>query len=166
MFELLSIPFILLNLIFAMEILFFISLTHLPSDVMLLPRYSKQLSCFTSAPFTVILQLGVICFLLITSVFVFFLFIDNPTASLSSFRIETSFCSFASESAIRTVSSAYLKFVKLKPPMRTPSSFSKFQMIFSLYKENRSGDQTHPCRTPLLILIHSVNSFSTLMAAS
>ena len=70
----------------------------------------------------------------------------KPTFSLSSFSlIKTLFSS--SLSAIRVVSSAYLRLLIFLPAILIPayaSSSLAFQMMYSAYKLNKQGDNIQP----------------------
>ena len=50
--------------------------------------------------------------------------------------------------AMRTVSSAYLRLLILRPFIITPGISSMEPSIFSPYSEESSGEQTQACRTP------------------
>ena len=82
--------------------------------------------------------------------------ICRPLAAQAVRSASTSSCNFSSESATSTVSSAYLILLTFRPPIFTPSKSSSSSITLWLYKENKSGDSIQPCRTPLLIWIHSV----------
>ena len=96
---------------------------------------------------------------------VFFLFRDSPFFSLSQTTVSNISCSSFSLSAIRTVSSAYLILFMLYPPNFIPGMPSRARMIISLYMEKRSGDNTHPCLTPLFMSWKALKSFHILIAA-
>ena len=82
----------------------------------------------------------------------------KPTFSLSSFTyIKRLFSS--SLSAIRVVSSAYLRLLIFLPAILIPAcaSFSlAFGMLYSAYQLNKQGDHIQPCSTPVLIWNQSV----------
>ena len=88
---------------------------------------------------------------------VFWMFSFKPTFSLSSF-IKRLFSS-SSLSAIRVVSSAYLRLLifllAILIPAYTSSSLS-FCMMYSAYKLNRQGDNIQPWCTPFPIWNQSV----------
>lgn len=76
-----------------------------------------------------------------------------------------SYCSFLSDSAIRTVSSAYHKLFRLTPPIRNPASSWISLQIFTVYRLNRSGEKMHLCLTPFLIWTKLPSAFSILTTA-
>ena len=82
----------------------------------------------------------------------------KPTFSLSSFTyIKRFFSSFLS--AIRVVSSAYLRFLIFLPAILIPacaSSSPAFLMMYSAFKLNKQGDNIQPWRTPFPIWNQSV----------
>lgn len=84
-----------------------------------------------------------------------------PSRSVATLRTHPSitsskiYCRFSSVSAIKAVSSAYLKLIALHPLITNPCSSSISFKITALYNENKNGDNTQPCRIPLLILIQS-----------
>jgi len=133
--------------IFAWPILDDISLSFRPSLDIKLPRYLKDLHCLSGDPLMKMLHVGVSAFRLTTITSVFLQFSSKPFLWLSlttmSRRIWRSF----SFSAISTVSSAYLRLFIIFPPNLMPGKSSKSLRIFSLYRENNSGDRTHPCLT-------------------
>ncbi|ROT84420.1 hypothetical protein C7M84_022394 [Penaeus vannamei] len=85
----------------------------------------------------------------------FTLLIDDVNQALEVFLVACN----------QMLSSAYLMLLIFCPPTLTPGLPSIFRKIISLYKENKSGDKTHPCLTPLLIGWGWLSSLSTLMAA-
>ena len=79
--------------------------------------------------------------------------------SLSSFTCIKRFLSSSSLSAIRLVSSAYLRLLIFLPAMLIPaydSSRVAFCMMYSAYKLNKQGDNIQPWRTPSQIWNQSV----------
>ena len=74
--------FIFVNVCFDCVILLLISVSHLPSGVMIVPRYLNLLTCFKVVLLMLILHFGALFFLDITIVSVFFLFNDSPMISL------------------------------------------------------------------------------------
>ena len=78
----------------------------------------------------------------------------KPTFSLSSFTfIKRLFSS--SFSAIRVVSSAYLRLLIFLPEILIPASVSSspaFLMVYSACKLNKQSDSIHSCHTPCPIL--------------
>ena len=66
---------------------------------------------------------------------------------------------YSSFSAIKVVSSAYLRLLIFLPAILIPacaSSSPAFRMIYSAYKLNKQGDNIQPQRTPFPILKQSV----------
>ena len=92
----------------------------------------------------------------------------KPTFSLSSFTfIKRLFSS--SLSAIRLVSSAYLRLLIFLPEILIPawaSSSPAFRLMYSVYKLNKQGDNIQPWRTPFPIWNQSVVPSSVLTVAS
>src|SRR5574340_534996 len=75
----------------------------------------------------------------------------KPTFSLSTFTFIKRLLSSSSLSAIRVVSSAYLRLLIFLPTILIPacaSSSPAFHMIYSAYKLNNQGDHIQSCRTP------------------
>ena len=82
----------------------------------------------------------------------------KPTFLLSSFTFIKRLFSSSSLSAIRVVSSAYLRLLLFLLAVLIPacdSSSLAFHMMYSAYKLNEQGDNIHPSRTPFLILNRS-----------
>ena len=84
----------------------------------------------------------------------------KPTFSLSSFTFIKRLFSSSSLSAIKVVSSAYLKLLIFLPPILM------FLMMYSTYKLNKQGDDTQPWRTPFPIWKQSVVPCPVLTVAS
>jgi len=101
-------------------------------------------------------------------IFIFWMLSFKPDFSLSSFTfIKKLFNS--SLSAIRVVSSAYLRLLIFLPATLIPacaSSSPAFHMMYSAYKLNKQGDNTQPWHTPFLIWNQSVVSYPVLTIAS
>ena len=93
----------------------------------------------------------------------------KPAFSLSSFAfIKRLFSSF-SLSAIRVVSSAYLRLLIFLPAILIPvcaSSSPAFHMMYSAYKLNKLGDNIQPWCTPFPIWSQSVVPCPVLTVAS
>ena len=93
----------------------------------------------------------------------------KPTFSLSTFAfIKTLFCS-SSLSAIRVVSSAYLRLLIFLPAILIPACVSSslvFLMMYSAYKLNKQGDNIQPWCTPFPIWNQSMVPCSVLTVAS
>ena len=84
-------------------------------------------------------------------ILVFWMLSFKPTFSLSSF-IKKLFSS-SSLSAIRVVSSAYLRLLMFLPAVLIPacaSSSPVFLMMYSAYNWNKQGDNIQPWHTPFL----------------
>ena len=90
-------------------------------------------------------------------IFVFWMLSFKPTFSLSSF-IKRLFSS-SSLSAIRVVSSAYMRLLIFLPAILIPAcvySSPAFLMMYSAYKLNKQGDNIQPWHTPFPIRNQSV----------
>ena len=92
----------------------------------------------------------------------FFLILSfNPAFSLSYFTlIKSLFCS-SSLSAIRVVSSAYLRLLLFFPATLIPAGNSfrlAFHVMCSACKFNKQGDNKQPCCTPFSILNQTIFS--------
>ena len=71
----------------------------------------------------------------------------NDSFSLSSFTVIKRFFSSSSLSAIRVVSSAYLRLLIFLPAILNPacaSSSLAFHLMYSAYKLNKQGDNIQP----------------------
>ena len=93
----------------------------------------------------------------------------KPVFSLSSFTLIRRFFSFSFLSAIRVVSSAYLRLLIFLPAILISASDlsrAAFLMIYSAYKLNKQGDNIQPCLTPFPILNQSVVPCKGLTVAS
>ena len=87
-------------------------------------------------------------------IFVFWMLSFKPTFSLSSFTFINRLFSSSSLSAIRVVSSAYLRLLIFLPAILVPacaSSSPAFLMMYSAYKLNKQGDGIQPWHTPFPI---------------
>ena len=90
---------------------------------------------------------------------VFLIFSFKLVLSLSSFTLLKRLFSSSSLSAIRVVSSTYLRLLMLLPPILIPacnSSSLAFFISCSTYRLNKQSDSRQPCHTLFLILNHSV----------
>ena len=88
---------------------------------------------------------------------------------LSSFTFIKRLFSSSSLSAIRVVSSAYLRFLIFLPAILIPacaSSSPAFLMMYSAYKLNKQGNNIQPWRTPFPIWNQSVVPCPVLTVAS
>ena len=93
----------------------------------------------------------------------------KPAFSLSSFPLIKSLFSSSSLSAIRVVSSAYLRLLIFFLAILIPTcdSFNLvFHMIYSAYKLNKQGDNTQPWHSAFPICNQSVFPYSVLTVAS
>ena len=93
----------------------------------------------------------------------------KPNFSLSYFTFIKRFFSSSSLSAIRVVSSAYLRLLIFLPEILIPtcaSSSPVFLMVYSAYKLNKQGDNIQPWHTPFPIWNQSVVPCPILTVAS
>ena len=93
----------------------------------------------------------------------------KPVFSLSSFTIIKRLFSSSSLSAIRVISSAYLRLLMFLLPILTPaynSSSPAFLIMCSGYRLNKQGDSRQPCHTPFSILNQSVVPYRVLIVVS
>ena len=100
---------------------------------------------------------------------VFWMLSFKPSFSLSSFTLVKKLFSFSLLSAIRVLSSAYLRILIFLPAVLIPayaSSSLAFCMIYSAYKWNKQGDNIQPWHTPFPILNQSVGPCLVLTVAS
>ena len=87
-------------------------------------------------------------------IFVFWMLSFKPTFSLSSFTFIKRLFSTSSLSAIKVVSSAYLRLLIVLPAILIPACASSslvFLIMYSAYKLNKQGDNIQPWRTPFPI---------------
>ena len=92
-------------------------------------------------------------------ILVFWMLSSEPTFSLSYFTFVKRLFSSSSLSAIRVVSSAYLKLLIFLPAILIPpcaSSSPVFSTMYSAYKLNKQGDNIQPWCTPFPIRNQSV----------
>ena len=90
-------------------------------------------------------------------ILVFWMLSFKPTFSLFSFTFTKRLFSSSSLSAIRVVSSAYLRLLMFLPAILIPayaSSSPVFLMMYSAYKLNKQGDNIQPWPTPFPIWNH------------
>ena len=93
----------------------------------------------------------------------------KPTFSLPSFTFIKRLFSSSSLSAIRVVSSAYLRLLIFLPAILIPacaSSNPAFYMMYSAYKLNKQGDNIQPWSTSFPIWKESVVPCSVLTVTS
>ena len=128
-----------------------ISWLQSPSAVILEPREIKSA---TVSPSICHDMMG-----LDTMILVFWMWSFKPTFSPSSFTFIKRLFSSSSLSAIRVVSSAYLRLLIFLPAMliaACASSSPAFLMMYSAYKLNEQGDNIQPGRTPFPLWNQSV----------
>ena len=102
-------------------------------------------------------------------ILVFWMLSFKPAFSLSSFTFHREVFSSSSLSAIKVVSSAYLKLLIFLLAILIPvcaSSSPAFLMMYFAYKLNKQGDNTQPWCTPFPILNQSVVPCLFLTVAS
>ena len=102
-------------------------------------------------------------------IFVFWVLNFKPTFSLSSFTFIKRLFSSSLLSAIRAVSSAYVRLLIFLPEILIPacsSSSPALHMMYSAYKLNKQGDNIQPWRTPFPIWNQSVVPCPVLTVAS
>ena len=102
-------------------------------------------------------------------ILVFWMLSFKPNFSFFSFTFIKRPFSSSSLSAIRLVSSAYLKLLIFFPAILIPtcaSSSPAFHMIYSAYKLNKQGDNIQPWHTPFPIWNQSVLPCPVLTVAS
>jgi len=139
------------------SILLLTSFSHLPSSLMIEPKYVIKLVCWIGLPSNVMLILGDCDVMLITIVLVFLIFFSMPYGLPVLMYASNSICKFFGQRHKRAVLSAYLKFFMLMPFIIAPFTCSTSLNIFSVYRLKRIGDRTYPCHTSFLIS----NSFDT-----
>ena len=131
-----------------------ISWLQSPSAVILEPRKIKSVIVSIVSPSICYEVMG-----LDAMIFVFWMLSFKPTFSHSSFTFIKSFFSSSSLSAIRVVSSAYLRLLIFLLAILTPtcaSSSPAFLMMYTAYKLNKQGDSIQPWCTSFLIWKQSV----------
>ena len=140
-----------------------ISWLQSPSAVILEPKKVKPLTVSTVSPSISHEVMGPDALIL-----VFWMLSFKPTFWLYSFTfIKRLFSS--SLSAIRVLSSAYLRLLIFLPAILIPayaSSSPAFHMMHSEYKLNKQGDNIQPWHTPFLIWNQSVVPCPVLTVAS
>ena len=141
----------------------FISLQS-QSAVILEPRKIKSVTVSIVSPSICHEVIG-----LDAMIFVFWMLYFKPTFSCSSFTFIKRLFSSSSLSAIRVVSSAYLRLLVFLSAILIPiyaSSSPEFLMMYSAYKLNKHGDNIQPWCTLFLIWNQSVVSCPVLTVAS
>ena len=99
----------------------------------------------------------------------FLMFSLKPALSLSSFTLIKRLFSSSSFSAIRVVSSAYLRLLIFLPPTLIPawnSSSPAFLMMCLPYRLKKQGESRQPCHIPFSILNLSIVPYRVLTVAS
>ena len=102
-------------------------------------------------------------------IFVFWMLSFKPTFSLSSFTFIKRLFSSSLLSAIRVVSSVYLRLLIFLPEILIPACASSslvFLMMYPAYKLNKQGDNIHPWHTPFPIWNQSIVPCPILTVAS
>ena len=102
-------------------------------------------------------------------ILVFWMLSFKPNFSFSSFTFIKRLFSSSLLSAIRVVSSAYLRLLIFLPANLIPtcaSSSLSFHMMYSAYKLNKQGDNIHPWCTPFPIWNQSFVPCPVLIVAS
>ena len=102
-------------------------------------------------------------------ILVFWMLSFKPAFSLSSFTFLKRLFSSSSLSAIRVVSSAYLRLLIFLLSVLIPacaSSSPAFHMVYSEYKLNKQGDSIQPWHTPFPICNQSIVPCLVLTVAS
>ena len=162
---------LLLNTLYRLVITFLprskrllISWLESPSVVILEPRKIKSDTVSTISPSISHEVMGPDAM-----IFVFWVLSFKPTFSLSTFTFIKRLFSSSSLSAIRVVSSAYLRWLIFLPTILIPacvSSSPAFLMMYSAYKLNKQGDNIQPWCTPFAIWNQSVVPCQVLTVAS
>ena len=140
-----------------------ISWLQSPSAVILEPKNIKSVTVSTVSPSICHEVMGPDVMIL-----VFWMLSFKPTFSLYSFTFIKRFFN-SSLSAIRVVSSAYLRLLIFLPETLIPactSSSPLFLMMYSAYKLNKQGDNIQPWSTPFPIWNQSVVPCPVLTFAS
>ena len=141
-----------------------ISWLQSPSAVILEPPKIKSVTVSTVPPS--------ICHEMIrpdAMVLVFWMLSFKPAFSLSSITFIKRLFSSSSLSAIRVVSSAYLRLLKFLPEILIPASVSSspaFHKMYYAYKLNKQGDNIQPWCIPFPIWNQSVVPCPVLTVAS
>ena len=143
---------------------FLISWLQSPSAVILQPKKIKSVTVSTVSPSICHEVMGPE-----TMIFVFWMLSFKPAFSLSSFTFIKGLFSSSSLSAIRVVSSAYLRLLIFLPAILIPACASPslaFHMMYSAYKLNKQGHNIQPWCTPFSIWNQSVVPCLVLTVAS
>ena len=135
-----------------------------PFAVILVPKKIKSLAVSIVSPSLCHEVMGLDAVIL-----VFWMLCFKSTFSLSSFTFIKRLFSFSSLSAIRVVSSAYLRLLISFPAIWIPAyaaSSPACHMMYSAYKLNKQGDNVQPWYTCFPILNQSVVPCLVLTVAS
>ena len=127
----------------------FISWMQSPSAVILEPPKRMSVSVFIVSPSICHEVMGPDAM-----IFVFWMLSFKPAFSLSSFTFIKRFFSYSSLSAIRVVTSAYLKlliFLLETLILAFVTVSLEFRMMYSAYKLNKEGNNIQPLHTPFPI---------------
>ena len=140
-----------------------ISWLQSPSAVIWEPRKIKSVTVSTVSPSICHEVMGPDA-----KILVFWMLSFTPTFSLSSFTFIKGLFSSSSLSAIRVVSSAYLRLLIFLPAILTAcaSSSPAFLMMYSAYKLSKQGGNIQPWRTPFSLWNQSVVPCPVLTVAS
>ena len=153
-----------MKLDFVIAIRLLISFSHLASEENKLSKEMNDCTCSRIFPWTSIWHARVVIDLENTIEKDLALFRCNPFSSLLATTTLIKRCSCSSGSAKKTVLSAYLRLLTIVPIILKPSMFHNSLIIISVYKANKCGEATHPCRTRLM-LIHALMTSPHLTAA-
>ena len=141
-----------------------ISWLQSPSAEILEPKKRKPITTSTFSPLfamgldAMILVYGFLKYLVLSWLF-----------HSSSFTLDKRLFSSSSLSAIRVVSSTYLRLFMFLPPILIPacnSSSLAFLRMCSVCRLNKQGDNRQPCCTPFSILNQSVVPWKVLTVVS
>ena len=141
-----------------------ISWLQSPSAVILEPKKIKSVTISIVSP-----SIHHEVMVLDAMILVFWMLSFKPNFSLSSFTFIKRLFISSLLSAIRVVSSAYLRLLIFLPAILIPtcaSSSPAFHMVYSAYKLSKQGDNMQPWRTPFLIWNQSVVPCPVLTVAS
>ena len=141
-----------------------ISWLQSPSKVILEPKKRKSVIISDFPPSICHAVMG-----LDAMIFHLLIFSLKPALSLSSFTLIKGLFSSSWLSAIRMVSSAYLRLLMFLPPVLTPacnSSRLACLLMCSAYRLTEQGGNRQPCCHPFLILNQSVVPYRVLTVAS
>ena len=162
---------LLFNMLSRLVIIFLPRSKHLliswlqsPSAVNLEPKKIKPVTVSIVSP-----SIGHEVMGLDVMILVFWMLSFKPAFSFSSFTFIKRLFSFSSLSAIRVVSSAYLRLLIFLMAVLIPacaSSSPAFLMMYSAYKLNKQDENIEPWCTPFLIWNQSVVSYPVPTVAS